>query len=74
VAEYTASLYVYGKSFQIEEIGEFISLIIVVKAAAAQTYEVCWLLFLAREPKIQINANALQTVTQLRSGAVAFLT
>jgi hypothetical protein len=47
--EYTASVHKKGKTLPIDEIPRFIEENIGSKAEAAQTYEVCWLLFWARE-------------------------
>jgi hypothetical protein len=74
VVEYTASLLATGKRLPMDEISSFIHQWIVGRAEAAHTYEVCWLLFWARELKITIDAQALTPVLRLRSSAVALLT
>lgn len=57
-----------------DEIAAYILQQIPLKAEAAHTDEVAWLLFWAREVKLNLPAEALEVVTSLRSSAVAMLT
>ncbi len=63
-----------GKTLPLEEIRNFILENVGAKSEATQTYEVCWLLFWARELRLAIPAEALGPVTQLRSSVLALLT
>ncbi|PWB90665.1 hypothetical protein C5688_09065 [Methylocystis sp. MitZ-2018] len=74
VVEYTSSQFAKGRPLPITEITSFIHQQIQTKTDAAHTYEVCWLLFWARELQVEVEVQALRGVPQLRSSAVALLT
>lgn len=74
VAEHLAALHEAGTLPPSSEVNEFILQQIPLKARAAQTGELSWLLFWARELSLRLDARILEPVCRLRSGVCALLT
>jgi Reverse transcriptase (RNA-dependent DNA polymerase) len=74
VVEHLSFLHRRGTSLPTSEIQEFVSQQIIMRAEAAHTSEIAWLLFWARELKMPIDARVVERVLRLRSGVNALLT
>jgi Reverse transcriptase (RNA-dependent DNA polymerase) len=74
VVQYLSSLYEKGTALPLDQIAAFINRQIPRHAEAAQTSEVAWLLFWARELRMTLPASVFAQVLVLRSGANALLT
>jgi hypothetical protein len=73
VVEHLSFEYSQGRPLPLPELTDYIHQQLPMRADAAHTAEVAWLIFWARELGIQINAAALERVTSLRSGVNALL-
>src|SRR5262249_5695102 len=73
VVEFLAGCHASGASLPLDSIREFIESELPIRAEAAHTHEVAWLLFLARELKLKISSLAITRVHGLRSSVCALL-
>ncbi len=74
VAEHLAFQHRNGQQGAVADVHHFIRQQIRLKARAAHTLEVAWLLFWARETETRLPGDLLEDVTRLRSGVCALLT
>ena len=73
IVQHLSVAHANGKALPMDEIREYIHQQIPIRAEAAHTAEVSWLIFWARELSFPLEASVLDRVLNLRSGVCALL-
>jgi len=73
VVEHLAAAAADGRGLPLADVSDFIRRQIILKADAAHTAEVAWLIFFARELELDLDATVLERVVHLRSSVCALL-